>query len=72
MIRQRNRKLWGVRHPLDPNFDAQGERDELRELRQCRQTTLFNETLHELHMSLHSSAADGDAAGLGQAEHLRR
>ena len=33
LARQRNRKLWGVAHPLDINFDARGEMAALRAMR---------------------------------------
>ena len=46
-IRKRCRKIWGVRHPLDVNFNTTKEMEELTETRAQVKHSKFAEALQE-------------------------
>jgi hypothetical protein len=58
LIRQRNRKVWGERHPLDVDFNGQEERNDMKQLRRSMRADLFTDTLHELHEAMQRDAQD--------------
>ena len=47
-IRKRCRKIWGVRHPLDVNFNAGKEMEELKETRAEVKDTRFAEAVQDM------------------------
>ena len=47
-IRKRCRKIWGMRHPLDVNFNAGKEMEELKETRAEVKDTRFAETVQDM------------------------
>ena len=68
LIRQRNRKLWGVQHPLDIGFDKDGENAACKQNRELQQEDAFTRALDAIQDAIESDAQRaGEIANLSDA-----
>jgi hypothetical protein len=66
MVRKRNRKVWGKFHPLDLDFDAPAENEELKNLRKDKKEESFAAALEEISMAIEREIFQESVQGEGK------
>ena len=57
-VRKRNRKLWGVHHALDVQFDFEKEMQEVNDLKKGVQNTRFIEAVEDIQDAINRAQAE--------------